>query len=172
MGRIKKLSSVDQAAPAGSPKPPGEAWARAVLLADGVAEVENVDQFFNEAYECFEHGIAPWVGMGAGFPPDCPPGFLGGLPLVPKLWANRLRVAGADFRLGGVTRYGCDPFFLSARGSFCRISLRIHHQVRSLPFVSATSFLCSPEDRPRRYGGITRFQRLAMRDMADGSDRA
>ncbi|CAB3662608.1 Toluene tolerance, Ttg2 [Achromobacter denitrificans] len=30
------------------------------LLADRVAEVENVDQFFNEAYECFEHGIAPW----------------------------------------------------------------------------------------------------------------
>lgn len=65
--------------------------------------------------------------MGAGFPPDCPPGFLGGLPLEPKLWANRLMVAGADLRLGGVTRYGCDPFVLSARGSFCRISLRIHH---------------------------------------------
>ncbi|MNT49736.1 hypothetical protein D3C72_1866080 [compost metagenome] len=65
--------------------------------------------------------------MGAGFPPDCPPGFLGGLPLMPKLRANQVMVAGADLRLGGVTRYGCDPFFLSARGSFCRISLRVHH---------------------------------------------
>ncbi|WP_269747768.1 hypothetical protein [Achromobacter spanius] len=32
------------------------------LLADGVAEVEDVDQFFDEAYKCFEHGIAPVIG--------------------------------------------------------------------------------------------------------------
>lgn len=81
-------------------------------------------------------------------------------------------VVGAELRLGGVTRHGCDPFVLSARGSFYRISLRIDRQGRSLPFVSTTSFLCSPEARPRRYGGITRSQRLIMRDMAVGSDRA
>ena len=69
-----------------------------LLLADRTAEVENVDQFFDEAYECFEHGFAPWIGRGgwAGFPPDCPPGFLDGLPLMPKLRANGLMVAGAD----------------------------------------------------------------------------
>lgn len=60
------------------------------LLVDAAAEIENVDQFFNEAYDCFEHGIAPWIGMGAGFPPDCPPGYLGGLPLRPKPRANWL----------------------------------------------------------------------------------
>jgi len=38
-------------------------------------------------------------------------------------WPSQIG-AGADLRLGGVTRYGCDPFVLSARGSFCRISLR------------------------------------------------
>lgn len=76
----------------------GGACARRLLLADGVAEVQDVDQFFNEAHEGFEHGIAPWMGRGdwAGFPPDCPPGFLGGLPLMPKLRANGLMVAGAD----------------------------------------------------------------------------
>jgi len=66
------------------------------LLVDGVAEIEDVNQFFDEAYECFEHGIAPWIGMGAGFPPDCPAGFPGGLPLMPKLRANWVMVAGAD----------------------------------------------------------------------------
>lgn len=38
----------------------------------------------------------------AGFPPVCPPGFLGGLPLMPKLRANLVMVAGADLRHGAI----------------------------------------------------------------------
>lgn len=64
-----------------------------LLLAYVVAEVGDIQQFFQKADDEIEHGIAPWgVGMGkeAGFPPDCPPGFLGGIPLMPKLRANWL----------------------------------------------------------------------------------
>jgi hypothetical protein len=74
-----------------------------VLLADAAAEVEDVDQFFDEADDHSDHGngSVDWKGGDwAGFPPDCPPGFLGGLPLMPKLWANRVMVAGAGLRLG------------------------------------------------------------------------
>jgi len=38
-------------------------------------------------------------------------------------------VAGADLRHDGVTRYSCDLFFLSIRGTFLCISLQINQQV-------------------------------------------
>lgn len=49
---------------------PGQAL---LLFADRATDIENVDQFFDEACECFEHGIAPWVGTGAGLRSARPP---------------------------------------------------------------------------------------------------
>lgn len=48
------------AAPARSPKPP-LCGAGVQLLADGVTEVQDVDQFFKEAYEWSEHNFVPYI---------------------------------------------------------------------------------------------------------------
>ena len=53
----------DDAAPARSPKPPRRCGAGGVLLADAAAEVEDVDQFFDETDDHGGHVVAP-LGWG------------------------------------------------------------------------------------------------------------
>lgn len=43
---------------------PRRSFRRRLLFTNPVAEVEDVEKFFDEAYECFEHGITPWVRFG------------------------------------------------------------------------------------------------------------
>ena len=52
----------DEAAPARSPKPPRRCGAGGVLLADVAAEVEDVDQFFDETDDHGDHGESCGVG--------------------------------------------------------------------------------------------------------------
>lgn len=120
----------------------------------------------NLSMDCSVGGL----GKRAGFPPDCPPGFLGGLPLVPKLRANRLMVAGADpgMRFDRLLR-GCAHTPLHALERFpatlkvcCASALRIHHHrvgldsnQRGMPafgcFRGATPWHCRPPERRALY---------------------